>query len=391
MMITVNRIQDRITGMVNGQSFSCTFSEEKYNAMKVLEDKSLQVTTMEDLKDIVALFEPMTKESYKELIESKTPHLMVNTATNQFFLKVGNHVSTKPLPSSFADRIIKAVEKGIEIEPLIKAWTRFLRPIPGRPGYSEQRAEDFAEYISAPYVNTDLANKLMEEEGLSLETAKQHATTTQVAITREGLLVCYKVSEEVTTKFSLDADGDAILVDRYSKTIDPDTGIITYAEPEYVEDRVFRPAIMGESGDEFVCEDMSGNKTTGHRIRVGCSHYLPSWSQVSRPGCKGLHCGGLAYIKGYQNQGTTTHNIFVDPADIHSINIGYGSDGAMTTRRYFVHSSFAGVNKGIYHSSTYAALNDAEYASLLEEVIALESHSKLKKVENDLNEAIALA
>ncbi len=111
-MITVNRIQDRITGMVNGESFSCTFSEEKYNAMKVLEDKSLQVTTMEELKDIVALFEPMTKESYKELIESKTPHLMVNTATNQFFLKVGNHVSTKPLPSSFADRIIKAVEKG---------------------------------------------------------------------------------------------------------------------------------------------------------------------------------------------------------------------------------------------------------------------------------------
>jgi hypothetical protein len=63
----------------------------------------------------------------------------------------------------------------------------------------------------------------------------------------------------------------------------------------------------------------------------------------------------------------------------------------MTTRRYFVHSSFAGVNKGIYHSSTYAALNDAEYAALLEEVIALESHSKLKKVEDEMNEAIALA
>lgn len=390
-MITVNRIENRITGMVNGESFSCTFSEEKYTAMKALEDKSLQATTMEELKDIVAEFKPMTKESYKELVESKTPHLMVNTATNQFFLKVGNHVSTKPLPAAFAERIIKAVDSGIEIEPLIKAWTRFLRPIPGRPAYSLERANQFAEYISAPYINTELANRLMEEEGLSSEVAEQHATTTQVAITKEGLLVCYKVSEEITTKYALTEDGEKVVVDRYPKAIDPDTGVITYQEPEYVEDRVFRPAIMGNRGDEFVCESLGGNKTTGHVIRVGCSHYLESWDQVSHPGCKGLHCGGLSYIKGYQSPGTVTHNIFVDPADIHSINIGWGSDGAMTTKRYFVHSSFAGVNKSIYHSSTYAALNDAEYHSMIKEVITAECNAKAKKADDEVNEAIALA
>lgn len=391
MMIIVNRIDNRITGMVNGKSFSCTYSEEKYNAMKTLEDESLRVTTMDELKNIVAQFEPMTKESYKELVESKTPHLMVNTTTNQFFLKVGNYVSNKALPAAFADRIIKAVEKGIEIEPLIKAWARFLRPIPGRPAYSQERAMQFAEYISAPYVNEDRAEELMKTEGLSAEVARQQATTTQVAITREGLLVCYKVSEEVTTKFALDDEGNKIVVDRYAKTIDPDTGVITYQEPEYAEDRVFRPAIMGNNGDEFMCEDMSGNKSLGHRIRVGCSHYLQSWDQVSRPGCKGLHCGGLAYIKGYQSPGTVTHNIFVDPADIHSINIGWGSDGAMTTKKYFVHSSFAGVNKGIYHSSTYAAINDAEYAMLLQQVISVENAQKVKEIDSDMDEAVALA
>ena len=252
MMITINRIQDRITGMVNGESFSCTYSESKYEAMKALEDKSLRAVTMEELKDIVAEIQPMTKESYKELVESKTPHLMVNTATNQFFLKTGEYVSSKPLPAAFADRIIKAVDSGLEIEPLIKAWARFLRPIPGRPPYSPERAHQFAEYISAPYINQDMVDKLMKEEGLSEEVARRHATTTQVAITREGLLVCYKVSEEVTTKYALDADGEPTIVDRYSKTIDPDTGMITYDEPDYVEDRVFRPAIMGNRGDAFV-------------------------------------------------------------------------------------------------------------------------------------------
>lgn len=389
-MLTVNRIQDRITGMVNGQPFSCTFSQEKYDLMKALEDRALHANTMDELREIVAEFQPMTKESYKELVESKTPHLMVNTVTNQFFLKVGNFVSKKALPKAFADRIIKAVEKGIEIEPLIKAWVRYLRPIPGRPAYSEQRAQDFADYISAPYVNETLKEKLMKEEGLSDEVAAAQATTTQVAITREGLLVCYKVSTELNTKYALDENGNKIVVDRYSKSIDPDTGLVTHNEPEHVEDRVFEPAIMGTSGDSFYCDNGIERKL-GHIIKVGCSHYLESWDQVSRPGSKGLHCGGLAYIRGYQLDGRVTHNIFVDPADIHSINIGYGSDGAMTVKRYFVHSSFAGVNKNIYHSSTYASLNDAEYASILKEVISQEIKAKDEDNTHFLNEAQALS
>jgi hypothetical protein len=63
----------------------------------------------------------------------------------------------------------------------------------------------------------------------------------------------------------------------------------------------------------------------------------------------------------------------------------------MTTKRYFVHSSFAGVNKSIYHSSTYAALNDAEYHSMIKEVITAECNAKAKKADDEVNEAIALA
>jgi hypothetical protein len=291
MMVTLNRLEDRITGMVNGKPYSCTFSDEKYKALKELETKISACQTIEEVKPLITDFDNATKESYKEIVESLTPHLAVNKATNQFFLKLDTFVSKKPLPASFADRLIKSVEKGIEIEPLIKAWAFFLRPIPGRPAYTAERAQAFADYISAPYVNCDQARKLMKEEGLSEEVANQHATTTQVSITKEGLIVCYKVSEEVTTKYALDDKGTKVIVDRYPKTIDEDTGLISYAEPEHMEDRVFKPAIMDEGGDAFYCDDLKGKAVLGHRIKVGCNHYLESWNQVSTPGSKGLHCG----------------------------------------------------------------------------------------------------
>lgn len=379
MMLTVNRIEDRIIGMMNGTSFSCTYSDEKYEAMRELETHANAASTVAELQSILDLFKPLTKESYKTLVESKTPHLAVNPATNQFFLKVGDFISNKALPPSFAERIIKAVDKGLEIEPLIKAWTRYLRPIPGRPAYSAQRAADFAEYVSAPYVNVQMQQHLMHTEGLSAEVAAQHATTTQVAVTKEGLLVCYKVSEELTKKYALDENGNKIQVDRYAKTIDPDTGLISQEEPEFAEERTFQPLIMGTGGDAFMCESLSGNKTKGHIIKVGHVHYLEDWAQVGVPGIKGLHCGGLEYIRTYQNRaGAVTHNIFVDPADIHTVLVA--GDCAMTVKRYFVASTFKGVNKNLYHSSTYAALTDTDYNRILTEVISQELATAADKV-----------
>lgn len=385
-MIIINRQGEFITGSVNGQQFGVSFDEEKYRNMVDLRDKADSATDMAELKAIVEEFIPLTKESFKEIVETASPYIHVNKSSNKFYLKYGDKVSSQPLPQVFVDKILKSVEKNIDVTPLIKCWARYMRPIPGRPAYTLERAAQFAKYIDADYVSGDIHAQLMEKEGLSSDAAKARATTKQVAITQEGLLVCYKVSREVTTRFELDTVTEDVKVkSRYGKTVDADTGLVSYNSPEFVEDRLFEPYVMGKSGDEFYC----GEKL-GHFIRVGQVHFLDKWSQVSSPGSRGLHCGGLSYIKGFQQENTMTHNIFVDPMDIHTVSyVDGGYDGAMTTKRYFVHSSFAGPNKGIYHSSTYAALTDEEYAKIVEEAVEA-TKMKAAELESLLDEGKAL-
>jgi len=387
MMIIVNKTgtveQPIISGSYNGEQFGVSFDETKYQAMLTLQDRANKANSMEELKAIMEEFKPLTEESYKELVEHKTPYIMVNKSTNKFYLQYGGAVSKEPLPQIFVDRIVKSLEKNIDITPLIKNWARYMRPIPGRPKYSLQAAKDYAAYIGAEYVNYKLQAEL-EDKGLAPEVAKARATTSQVAITQEGLLVCYKVSREILIRHELNDNEDVVQKSRYKKSVDPDTGFVTFDEPEFVEDRLFEPYVQGKSGDAFNC----GEKP-GHFIRVGQVHYLDSWDKVSTPGRKGLHCGGLRYIESYQNgEGAVTHNIFVDPMDIHTVlNTG---DCAMTVKRYFVHSSFAGVNKSIYHSSTYAALTDAEFQQILKEAVEATKMSKAE-LDAELESAKALA
>jgi hypothetical protein len=64
-------------------------------------------------------------------------------------------------------------------------------------------------------------------------------------------------------------------------------------------------------------------------------------------------------------------------------------DGALRCLQYFVHSSFAGVNGSIYHSSEYAALTDAQWIKMREEII--KEFGELEEVrEDELNELNAL-
>jgi len=374
-MLIVNRVNDLISGSFNGQQFGVSFDQTKYDLMLALQDRADAATTVEEMQDIIKEFEPLTKESYKELVETMCPYILVNRHSNKFYLQFNGKVSSYELPQGFVDRILKSVEKNINVTPLIKCWVRFLRDVPGRPKYTKARGELFDQYINAPYVNSDKVQKLMNDEGLSNKMATELSTTTQVAITQEGLLVCYKVSAEVRERYELNADEEVIQKSRYKKNVDPDTGFVTYSEPTAVEDRLFKPYVMKDRGDEFYCGDKKG-----HFIRVGQRHWLESWDQVSSPGSKGLHCGGLNYIRGYQNgEDAVTHNIFVDPANIHTIaGVGYGNDGAMTVKEYFVFSSFAGPNKSIYHSSTYAAITDAEYAKMVQEIV---EQTKMKQEE----------
>lgn len=375
-MLIVHRMGDQITGSYNGKPFGVAYTEQKYAQMKDLEAKAAQAQSMDELKAILEDFESYTHEDYKELVEHAKggQYLWVNPHTGKVYLAINGKTSSKALPQEFVDRIITSIEKNIDVQPLVKCWARFLRNVPGRPSYTDERARNFANYLNSTYTNAGYASELMEKHGLSYEVASDRATTNQVSITREGLLVCYKVSTEIRHRYELNEDEEVVEKSRYKKVVDPDTGLVTYEEPEYAEERLFEPVVMGQRGDEF----WSGGKK-GHHIRVGKAHWLESWDQVGYPGQKGLHVGGLRYIAGYQSEGTVTHNVFVDPMDIYGIaGLGYGSDGAMTVKRYFVYSSFAGVNKSIYHSSEYAKLTDKEFAELVAQAV---EDTEAKKVE----------
>jgi hypothetical protein len=95
-----------------------------------------------------------------------------------------------------------------------------------------------------------------------------------------------------------------------------------------------------------------------------------------------LHFGGLKYISGY---GGEIHNVFVDPMHIGAVPDD--ETGAVRCLQYFVHSSLAGVNGSIYHSSTYAAMTDAEWDEMREEAVNAfrDEHIKLHQQEDELN------
>lgn len=288
MMVQVNLVGEFITGSYNGKPFGLKFSEQKYAQMKELEAKAASVADMDELKVLLEDFELLTKEDYKELVEHAKggQYLWVNQFTGKIYLQINGKVSSIPLPKALVDRIITSVEKKIDVMPLVKCWARFIRPVEGRPAYSAERGSLFAQYIDADYTNQATADAFKKEKGLSDDVAKAMATTKQVAITQEGLLAAYKVSTEIRHRYELNAEEEVVQKSRYTPQVDPDTGLVTYDEPKFAEERLFEPAVMGNRGDEFFCGDKAG-----HFIRVGQVHALDSWDKVGNPGSKGLHFG----------------------------------------------------------------------------------------------------
>jgi hypothetical protein len=233
------------------------------------------------------------------------------------------------------------------------------------PVLSRVKAERFAWYIDQKYTDQKLLAELLSQ-GLSQAVATERSTSFQVPITMEGLLCTYKVSREIMHKYVKDENNEdgVKMKDRYDYDVDEITGLKTHKMAEYVEDRVFEPAVQGQHGDAFSCTNLlTGQGTQGHIIKVGHIHELDNWNKVNcndNTSCvPGLHIGNLDYIAGYQSDGTATHNVFVNPMDIGAIV--NDNTGAIRCRRYFVHSSFMGVNRSIYHSSRFAAIGEAEF------------------------------
>ena len=325
----------------------------------------------------------LTDEDYTAVIQDKCEFIYINPATGEFFLKHGEIISTVPMPKALVDRIYESMDMDIDFMPLVKMWTRWLRnPILAKKGGTDFSTK-FFNFVNMRYVHPTLKNELMEEHGLSEEVAEKRATMYQMKITNEGLLNGYKVSTEVMHKFDTETGEE---VDRYKRTFNPDTGEIdSEGLPAHVEDRLFQPAVMGNSGDAFHCEGTNGTGL-GHFIKVGCTHYLPSWDCVNtddnRSCVKGLHVGGLKYIAWYSGE---IHNVFIDPMHIGAVPDDV--DGAIRCLQYFVHSSLSGVNGSIYHSSTYAKKTDDEWAEMRAEILK-EHIDTMSKVEESTKQLL---
>ena len=380
-MITINVIEDKISGSYGDTPFSVPFEREVHISMHELAEKANNATTMEEYQGILDEFSKLTVVDYTKTVETECKHIHVNKGTGEFFLKNNGVVSSVPMPQALVDRIFESMDKGLSFEPLVKMWTRWLR----NPYVKSKGGNDFSErffnFVNMKYVHPKLMKELIEEKGLSEEVAERQATMYQMKITNEGLLNGYKVSTEILHKFNTETGEQE---PRYKRTFNPDTGEIdSDGLPEHVEDRLFEPAVMGKGGDAFYCDEK-----LGHFIRVGCTHRLPDWSYVDtndhRSCVKGLHFGGLKYIAFYSGE---IHNIFVDPMHIGAIPDDV--DGAIRCLQYFVHSSLAGVNGSIYHSSTYAKQTDEEWEKMRAEAVKMKSECKMS-CDRDVAEVNAL-
>jgi len=369
-MISLNVINGHISGSYGNESFSVSYDKDLYQAMLAVADSANNAATVEAYNFALKEFSTLTVQDYTKLIQDKCEFIYINPVTKEFFLKHGTSITNVPMPKALVDRIYESMDMGIDFEPLVKLWTRWLRNPILRKKINNGDGEDFSErmfnFINMKYVHPKLKAELIAKHGLSEEVATERATMYQIKITKEGLLNGYKVSTEILHKFDTETGG---VVDRYKRTFNANTGEIeSEGLPEFVEDRLFEPAVQGRSGDAFYCEGPNGFAKPGHFIKVGCVHRLESWDQVDTRdyvSCvKGLHFGGLVYINSYSGE---IHNVFVDPMHIGAIPDD--STGAIRCLQYFVHSSLVGVNGSIYHSSTYAAKTDAEWAKMRAEII----------------------
>ncbi len=394
-MIVLNRLDDLIIGSINAEVFNCTYSEDKYNKMKELEEASnKEGVTVVDYNKIVEQFKLLTEETLSGVIEAGNPYIYVDKATGYFHLKNNDVISSVPMPEALVNRIKESADKKIDYMPLIKCWTRWLRN-PKLRRLTKENQKDFSgrffNFIDIKFTNYDLVKKLMNEKGYSVEVANQMATTYSMKITNEGLLAAYKVSKEITQRYKLNDTGQIELYDINAcevEGVDTITGLVTYKKKELSnEERVFEPAVQGQSGDAFSCSKRSD---LGHVILVGASHSI-TWDQINcddNSTCvPGLHFGGLDYIRGYQSMGTETHNVFVCPSKIGAIPDDY--TGAIRCVEYFVKDVFTGVNGSIYHSSTYGSKLDQDWSKERDEIIekfGKLQEQKVQEITKELNE-----
>src|SRR5574343_561402 len=101
-VININVSGDVISGSYGKEQFVVKFKKDRYNKKIELQKKADAVTEFSQLKEILDEFAPLTHESFKELIETKCPYILVNEDTKEFFLTNEGVVSSIPMPESLA-------------------------------------------------------------------------------------------------------------------------------------------------------------------------------------------------------------------------------------------------------------------------------------------------
>lgn len=377
MLLTVNKLnKETITGIVGNEKYTIPYNEDTYKALLDLEEAFSNATSLEEASAIIVSATALTVVTTETVIASKCPSLKYDTKIGKFYLTQNGQVSTIPLPQVLATRIIESVEKELPFEPLVKAWIWFLR----NPQFTLAKASLFAQYLVTTVVDDKESTDLQTEKGYSKEKADELATYNDVSITKNGLLVTYKYAQIKYKQYG--EDGKQI--DRYHITYDPESGEATVHLPENAEDFYLIPPIYGEGGDSFYAND-----TLGHRIKVGAVHRLPDWSYVNtndNQSCvKGLHLGGLRYIKGYGGHDRLLLNCFVNPMHIGAFD--HSGHGAIRVLEYFVHSAQFAPNKQLYSESNYLAQTEAQWADMRGEAIkkSEEAIAKLKNFQDQIN------
>lgn len=381
-MITFNIVNNKyIAGSINGEAFNTTYSKELWDSMVATQAELEAASNMTEAKAVFEKFKGLLAPVSKEATISQiTKEIVYNEKTSSYHLQFDGKTSPIPLPKAFVDRIKLSHEKNLPVAPLIKFIIRALRNPNIHSGVdAAQFLNRLCGYVFETFVSKNLKDQYVKE-GFSEEVATEMATVPQTPITQEGLLSTKKVVtplyDRQRYRFIEDEDGNPkrVLRDEIKKTIDENTGAVTISDPEFAEDWVFEPKIMGKRGDAFYSGDEK-DAPLGHEIRIGKEVRLPSWNNVNcnnNQSCvPGLHTGNHNYIKSFEEPDSVTIDMFVDPANIGAIPY-HDAPGVLRCLAMFPYGikSRKIENRNLYHSSTYAALNDARWAEYKAEIMA---------------------
>lgn len=379
MLLTVNKVNETLSGVIGGKNYSISYSEAVHTKLTDLEDKFDKAETLEEAKGLIEEAQSVIENGVEaDVLKAYGEYLKHDPKNDRFYLHSNGKTSSIPLPKVLVDKLIEAMDKDLSTLPFIKAWMWFLK----NPLFSPSKAKYFAKYITTTFLDQELYTAKIEE-GYSHEKATELATYNDVAITKNGLIATYKYARVKYTKFD-PKTGE--VVNRYEEVFDEETGEKTIKMPDHAEDYELIPPIMGEDGDAFGCDGIKG-----HRIRIGAIHALDSFDQINTRdgsfGGGGLHVGGRKYIQGYGGHERLLLSAFVNP--MHIGGFTDGGDGAMRVKEYFVHSAEFAPMKSFYNESGYLAHSNAQWKEMLAEAITA-SEEKIANIKNAVSELEAL-